>query len=103
MTAREANIPDPFLGNGSVNTFPLQQIRMQQSIAGKRVFLRGPCWDVIRKRKSQLRNGGQPGMAWAREAEEPSLLETIATERLMKTVQAGKGLAGTMVICKLWD
>jgi hypothetical protein len=36
------------------------------------------------------------------EAEECPLLETIARERLVKTVRAGKGLASTMVICKLW-
>jgi hypothetical protein len=37
-----------------------------------------------------------------REAEEPSLLEAISRERLVKIQQAGKGLAGSVVICKLW-
>jgi hypothetical protein len=36
------------------------------------------------------------------EAEEPPLLEAIARERLVKTQQAGKGLAGVVVICKVW-
>jgi hypothetical protein len=31
MTARWASVPEHFLGNGSVNTFPLQRIRKQQS------------------------------------------------------------------------
>jgi hypothetical protein len=36
------------------------------------------------------------------EAEESPLLESIAREQLMKTQQAGKGLAGAVVICELW-
>jgi hypothetical protein len=36
------------------------------------------------------------------EAEESPLLETDARERLVKTQQAGKGLAGAVVICKVW-
>jgi hypothetical protein len=41
-------------------------------------------------------------MNWEREAEESPLLEAVATERLMKTRQAGKGLVDTVVICELW-
>jgi hypothetical protein len=37
-----------------------------------------------------------------REAEESPLLEAVARERLVKTQQAGKGLAGAVVICELW-
>jgi hypothetical protein len=37
-----------------------------------------------------------------REAEESPLLEAIARERLVKTQQAGKGLARSMVMCELW-
>jgi hypothetical protein len=37
-----------------------------------------------------------------REAEESPLLEAVARERLVKTQQAGKSLAGTVVICELW-
>jgi hypothetical protein len=36
------------------------------------------------------------------EAEESPLLEAVAWERLLKTQQAGKGLAGNVVICELW-
>jgi hypothetical protein len=36
------------------------------------------------------------------EAEESQLLEAIARERLVKTQQAGKGLACAVVICELW-
>jgi hypothetical protein len=36
------------------------------------------------------------------EAEESSLLEAITRERLVKTQQAGKGLAGDVVTCELW-
>jgi hypothetical protein len=35
------------------------------------------------------------------EAEEFSLLEAVARKRLVKTQQAGKGLAGAVVICEL--
>jgi hypothetical protein len=37
-------------------------------------------------------------MTCSREAEESSLLEAVARERLLKTQQAGKGLAGAVVI-----
>jgi hypothetical protein len=37
-----------------------------------------------------------------REAEESSLLEAVVRERLLKTQQAGKALAGAVVICKVW-
>jgi hypothetical protein len=40
-------------------------------------------------------------MTWARE-DEPPLLETVAKERLVNSQQAGKGLAGAVVICELW-
>jgi hypothetical protein len=36
------------------------------------------------------------------EAEESPLLEAIAREQLVKTQQAGKGLAGAVVVCELW-
>jgi hypothetical protein len=37
------------------------------------------------------------------EAEESSLLKAITRARLVKTQQAGKGLAGAVVICKISD
>jgi hypothetical protein len=39
----------------------------------------------------------------AHEAEESPLLEATAREWLVKTQQAGKGLAGAVVICELWS
>jgi hypothetical protein len=36
------------------------------------------------------------------EAEESPLLEAVAGEGPVKTQQAGKGLAGSVVICDLW-
>jgi hypothetical protein len=36
------------------------------------------------------------------EAEESPLLEAAARELLMKTQQAGKGLADAVVICEVW-
>jgi hypothetical protein len=36
-----------------------------------------------------------------REAEESSLFDAVARERLVKTQQTGKGLAGAVVICEL--
>jgi hypothetical protein len=37
-----------------------------------------------------------------REAAEFPLLEAVTRERMVKTQQAGKGLAGAVVICKVW-
>jgi hypothetical protein len=37
-----------------------------------------------------------------REAEESPLLEAVASERLVKTEQAGKSLAFAVVICEMW-
>jgi hypothetical protein len=37
-----------------------------------------------------------------REAEESPLLEAVVREQLVKTQQAGKRLAGAVVICELW-
>jgi hypothetical protein len=36
------------------------------------------------------------------EPEESPLLEAAVRERLVKTQEAGKGLAGAVVICKVW-
>jgi hypothetical protein len=41
-------------------------------------------------------------MTWAREAEESLLLEAVARERLVKTMQAGEDLVFAAVICKVW-
>jgi hypothetical protein len=30
------------------------------------------------------------------------MLEAVSRERLTKTQQAGKGLAGVVVVCKVW-
>jgi hypothetical protein len=37
-----------------------------------------------------------------REAEESLLLEAVVMKRLVKTQQAGKGLAVAVMICELW-
>jgi hypothetical protein len=39
---------------------------------------------------------------WEREADEIPLQETVARERLVKTQQAGKGLADAVVIRESW-
>jgi hypothetical protein len=36
------------------------------------------------------------------EPESGKLLEAVVRKRLVKTQQAGKGLAGAVVICELW-
>jgi hypothetical protein len=36
------------------------------------------------------------------EAEKSPLLEAVTRERLVKAKQAGKDLAGAVVICELW-
>jgi hypothetical protein len=94
------------------------------------MFLRGPCWGVISKGQSlgvglkepgakanwsavnrqswsnsdfvrQFCTGGCEERTWAREAEESPLLEAVTREGLVKTQQAGKGLASAVVICEL--
>jgi hypothetical protein len=37
-----------------------------------------------------------------REAEKSPLLEAVARKHLLETQQAGKRLAGAVVICKVW-
>jgi hypothetical protein len=67
-------------------------------------FLRGPYRDVISKGQSQDRElctGVCEERTWARESEEYPLLEAVARERLVKTQQDRKSLAGAVVICEL--
>jgi hypothetical protein len=72
---------------------------------GNRVFLRGPCRDVISKGKHQLIVqiciGGCEERIWECEAEEYPLLEAVAREQLVKTQHAGKGIEGAVVIHEL--
>jgi hypothetical protein len=87
----------PFLGNGSVNTFPLLGSRfliMQQLDYnnGNGVF---SMWIVPKCYKQwtslvEFWNGGYEEITWALEAEESPLLEAVAREQLVKTQQAGK-------------
>jgi hypothetical protein len=46
--------------------------------------------------------GGCEERTWACEAEESPLLEDYARERLVLTQQAGKDLAGAVVISEVW-
>jgi hypothetical protein len=61
----------------------------------------------VEKTRKLVRNGRQPENCVAgysldkKEAEDFSLLETVARERLVKTQQAGKGLVFAAVICKV--
>jgi hypothetical protein len=75
------------------------------------MFLRGPCRVVILKTigatewvvsSVEFCTGGCEERIWAREAEDSQLLEAVIRERLVKTQQAGKCLAGAVVICELW-
>jgi hypothetical protein len=52
-------------------------------------------------RPSQLCTGVCEDRTCASKAEESPLLEAVARERLMKTQQAAKGFAGSVVICEL--
>jgi hypothetical protein len=113
---RLAVISDPFLDNDSVNTFPRQQLRMQRVIyavrekelkrreLGQPVQLPVVSWELSCAREAQKRRryswvdsrlafctGGCDKRTWAREAEESSLVEAVARDRL-KTQQAGERL-----------
>jgi hypothetical protein len=46
--------------------------------------------------------GGCNKRTWTHEAHEFLLLEAVAKKQLIKTRQAGKGVAGVVVICKVW-
>jgi hypothetical protein len=46
--------------------------------------------------------GGCENRTSACEGEESPLLEAVARQRLVKTLQAVKGLAGAVVMCELW-
>jgi hypothetical protein len=58
MIARWVDIPEPFLGNGSIKKFPLpgnKFLIMQQDYNnGRVVFLCGPCRGVISKGEGQF-------------------------------------------------
>jgi hypothetical protein len=58
------------------------------------------------KEQSQLLDssarGGCEERTWAREAEKSPLLDAVVREQLVKTQQAGKGLAIAVVNYELW-
>jgi hypothetical protein len=72
----------------------------------KLCFVCGPCRDIISKEQSEKRvqfcTGGCEVRTRSHEDEESGMLETVVREGLVKTQQAGKGLAGAVVICELW-
>jgi hypothetical protein len=72
--------------NGCVSTWSVPRCYKQGSKLIEREFCTGGC---------EERTSG-------REAKESQLLEAVARERLVKRQQAGKGLVGAVVICKLW-
>jgi hypothetical protein len=90
--------PGPFLGNGSVNTFPQQRIDAQPwRYSWKRGF---SVWSVLRWYKQGARLEFSRVLyrslwkrTWEREAEESPLLKSVTTKRLVKTLQAGEDLA----------
>jgi hypothetical protein len=50
-------------------------------------------------RPREFRTGVCEERTWASEAEEHPLLKAVAREQLVKTQQAGKGLAGAVLNC----
>jgi hypothetical protein len=94
-----------FLINGVMQPVSTQQLDKHVPAATnahatieERCFLWGPCREVI-TRADQLRTEFCKGGWEEREAEESPLLEAVAMERLVKTQQAGKGLACVAMIC----
>jgi hypothetical protein len=61
-------------------------------------------WDAAMKRDSWKRVGMKLLFRedLSPEAEESALLEAVIRKWLVRTQQAGKGLAGAVVICELW-
>jgi hypothetical protein len=100
----------PFLGNGSVNTFPLVGSRfsiLQQLDynSGNGMFLRGPCRDVTSKGQSQLLESSAPETV-KRGPERVNLKnfhrqKPLPGKRRVKEEQTRKCLAGAVVICEV--
>jgi hypothetical protein len=62
-----------------------------------------PCYKQgIKLHLSQFSKGVSEERTWKCEAESSALFEAVAKERMVKTEQAGKSLAGAVVICELW-
>jgi hypothetical protein len=98
------------------NHVPRQRKRMQRwRYCLKRRFLLGPCKGVILKTVGTTESVLY-GSLWSKDAvvrwspfrdlnaqtEESPLLEAVTRERMVKTHQAGKDLACTVVICEMW-
>jgi hypothetical protein len=67
------------------------------------LLLETGCFYVVHAEMSFVRQfckGGCEDRIRVHEAEESPLLEAVARERLVKPQQAGKGLAGAVVICE---
>jgi hypothetical protein len=117
---RWAAISVAFVGNVSVSTFPWQRLRIQR---GKRGVIYAVHAEDLKRRESgqsvklssareaekrwgyswvdswqDFCTGDCDKRAWGREAKESALLEAVARQRQ----QAGRGLAGAVVICELW-
>jgi hypothetical protein len=62
-------------------------------------------WEAVKKRDRRKEAVGRELLFkedFSAEAEESPLLEAVTRERRVKTQEAGKGLAGAVVICKVW-
>jgi hypothetical protein len=97
----------PMLGNGSVNTFPLQRIR-EWTVLSARAVPRSYKEDSWGNQVRSVREYSSVGRELpfrkdlSTEAEESPLLEAFTRERLVKTQQTVKDLAGGVMICKVW-
>jgi hypothetical protein len=86
-TARWANIPGQFLGNGSVNTFPQKRIRMQTEEVFSTCSVQRCSKQGSRSVDSCVRESVKKGLG--REAEECPLLKSLTRKRLVKKILAG--------------
>jgi hypothetical protein len=89
VTSRGADIPDPFRGHGTVNTFPRKRIRMQQpKYCWKRGFLHGLFRDVISKGQSQkvksVAGYSPDSNDMSTKTEESQLLRSVTGKRLVE-------------------
>jgi hypothetical protein len=105
------DIPDPLLGNGSVNTFPLLGSRFltMQHLDFKNGEMFS-TWSVTRCYKQGTRlDPVQLLRRWPdengviAEAEESPILEAVTRKRLVKTLQAAEDLVFAALICNVWD
>jgi hypothetical protein len=114
LTERQSQSDFDF--NFRLSAVQLSEVKWSSWLVSERVQLRTGSWVELYKggwdemaqwlswqsTRVQLRDIRTTVTTWAQEVEESPLLEAFASERLLKTQQAGKSLTGAVMVCELW-